>query len=333
MNIPIDRRAAWLPVLALALAVLAVWALTVGSSHIAFGRVVEALWNPGDAREDLVIWTVRMPRVVAAIAIGAALATAGAIMQAVTGNPLAEPGLLGINAGAAFAVVVTIVMFDNVAVYGLVWAAFLGAGLAAVIVYVLGSAGRAGATPVRLILAGVVVSTFLGSITAAILTLDAQTLDAVRLWTAGSLRGRTLSDIVPVLPYVGLALAAAMLTRNQYTALSLGSSVAQSLGQNQAVWRGIAALIVVGLAGGSVAIAGPAGFVGLVVPHLARLSVGVDYRWILPFSAIGGALLTIIADTVPRALLGLDVPIGVTLALVGAPYFIWLVRRRRGQPA
>jgi iron complex transport system permease protein len=327
----IDRRAALLPVLAVSLAALAIWALTIGSSHIAVGRVLEAIWNPGEGREDLVVWTVRVPRIVAAIAVGAALATAGAIMQAVTGNPLAEPGLLGVNAGASFAVVMTIALIDGVAVEALVWAAFIGAGLASVVVYALGSAGRSGPTPVKLVLAGVVITTFLGSITAAILILEAQTLDAVRLWTAGSLRGRTLSDITPVLPYILLALAAAMLTRSQYTALSLGSSIAQGLGQNQAVWRGISAVIVVGLAGGSVAIAGPVGFVGLVAPHLARLWVGADYRWILPFSAAGGALLTLAADAMPRALLNQDVPIGVTLALVGAPYFIWLVRRRSGQ--
>ncbi len=331
MNNSIDRRTVLLSGLAAALIVLAIWALTVGSSHIAFGRVLEALWSRGEAREDLVVWTVRLPRVVAAIAVGSALATAGAIMQAMTGNPLAEPGLLGVNAGAAFAVVLTIVFLDDIAVVGLVWAAFVGAAAAAVIVYVLGAAGRAGPTPIRLVLAGVVVSTFLGSITAAILTLDAQTLDAVRLWTAGSLRGRTLPEILPVLPYVLLALAAAMLTRSQYTALSLGASVAQGLGQNQILWRGIAALIIVGLAGGSVAIAGPAGFIGLVVPHLARMSIGAEYRWILPFSAIGGALLTVVADAMPRALLGLDVPIGVTFALIGAPYLIWLVRRRNGR--
>lgn len=327
----IDRRAALLPVLATALAVLAIWVLTIGSSNIAVGRVLEAIWKPGEGREDLVVWTVRLPRVAAAIAVGAALATAGAIMQAVTGNPLAEPGLLGVNAGASFAVVMTIVLVDGVAVDVLVWAAFVGAGLASILVYALGSAGRSGPTPVKLVLAGVVMSTLLGSITAAILILDAETLDAVRLWTAGSLQGRTLSDITPVLPYILLALGAAMLTRSQYTALSLGSSISQGLGQNQAVWRGISALIVIGLAGSSVAIAGPVGFVGLVAPHLARLWVGADYRWILPFSATGGALLTLVADAMPRALLDLDVPIGVTLALVGAPYFIWLVRRRSGQ--
>ncbi|WBU53938.1 iron ABC transporter permease [Paracoccus sp. SCSIO 75233] len=316
-----------------ALVVLALWALTVGSSDISLHRAMQALLSPADERADIVIRTVRLPRVIAAISAGAALAVAGAIMQAVTGNPLAEPGLLGVNAGASFAVVLAISLIGISGGGQLMWAAFLGAALAAVAVYTLGAAGRSGATPLKLVLAGVVVATFLGALTMSVLILDAQTMDVVRLWTAGSLRNRQMSQILPVLPWLMAALIAALLLREQFTALSLGAETSQALGQNPAMWRILSAVLVVGLAGGSVAIAGPLGFVGLVVPHIVRLSVGPDYRLILPFAALGGAGLALIGDTLPRAALGVDVPLGITMALIGAPFFIWLARRRSGAAA
>lgn len=316
----------------LALVVLALWALTVGSSDISLHRALQALLSPADERADIVIRTVRLPRVIAAISAGAALAVAGAIMQAVTGNPLAEPGLLGVNAGASFAVVLAISLIGISGGGQLMWAAFLGAALAAVAVYTLGAAGRSGATPLKLVLAGVVVATFLGALTMSVLILDAQTMDVVRLWTAGSLRNRQMSQILPVLPWLMAALIAALLLREQFTALSLGAETSQALGQNPAMWRILSAVLVVGLAGGSVAIAGPLGFVGLVV-HIVRLSLGPDYRLILPFAALGGAGLALFGDTLPRAALGVDVPLGITMALIGAPFFIWLARRRSGAAA
>ncbi|MEM1006947.1 MAG: iron ABC transporter permease [Pseudomonadota bacterium] len=324
----------YLPTLVLctALAGLSVWAISVGSTHIPMLTVVQALTDPSvDSREAQIIRTVRLPRVLAAIIVGAALAVAGAIMQAATNNPLADPGLLGVNAGAAFAVVVLIVIKGPAAGIGaLAWAAFLGAAVAAVLVYGLGALGRSGPTPVKLVLAGVVIGTFLAVLTMTILLVDGKTLDAVRLWTAGSLRGRVLGDVVQVMPYIALGLILAMLFRDQFTALSLGADVAQGLGQNPAKWRAVSAGIVVLLAGGSVAIAGPLGFVGLVVPHMARLTLGPDYRNILPLAMLGGALLTLLADALPRAVWRNDIPIGISLALVGGPFFIWLARRSSG---
>lgn len=314
--------------LAAALAVLAIWAVTVGSSDISLPRALQALAAPGDERADIVIRSVRLPRVIAALAAGAALAVAGAIMQAMTGNPLAEPGLLGINAGAGFAVVLAISLAGVTAGGTLVWAAFAGAALAAVAVYLLGSAGRGGATPLKLVLAGVVVSTFLGAVGMAVLVLDAQTLDVVRMWSAGSLKNREMAQVLPVLPWLAASLIAAMVLREQFTALSLGAETARGLGQNPLLWRLISGLLVVGLAGSAVAVAGPLGFVGLVVPHIARLMLGPDYRLILPFAALGGAGLALLADTLPRALLATDIPLGITMALIGAPFFIWLANSR-----
>lgn len=315
---------------AVALGLLALWALTVGASGFSLSEALRALASGGEDRTALVMQQVRLPRVMAALCVGAALAVAGAIIQAMTGNPLADPGLLGVNAGAALAVVSAIAFLGIDAMGALVWAAFGGAGAAAACVLALGAAGRAGAGPVRLILAGVVIGSFAGALTAAILVLDAQTQDVVRLWTVGSLRGRSLDVIASLLPYILVPLILALLIARQVTALSLGADVAQSIGQGQGLWRVLAALLVVALAGSAVAMAGPLGFVGLVVPHMARLTVGAEYRRILPVAALAGAGLTLLADTLPRALWARDVPVGVTLALIGAPVFVWLARRRSG---
>lgn len=314
----------------LALGVLSLWALTVGASGFSVGEALGALMSGGDDRAALVMQQVRLPRVFAALCVGAALAVAGAIIQAMTGNPLADPGLLGVNAGAALALVSAIAFLGLDAMGALVWVAFAGAGVAAACVLSLGAAGRAGAGPVRLVLAGVVIASFAGALTGAILVLDAQTQDVVRLWTAGSLRGRSLGVIVSLMPYVLVPLALSLLVARQVTTLSLGAEVAQSIGQGQGLWRVLAALLVVALAGSAVAMAGPLGFVGLVVPHIARICVGAEYRRILPVAALTGAGLVLVADTLPRALWARDVPVGVTLALIGAPVFVWLARRRSG---
>lgn len=308
---------------------LAIWSLTIGTSDIGVAEVISALTDPQGDRLDIVLREVRLPRVLSALAVGAALAIAGAIMQAVTANPMADPGLLGVNAGAAFAVVLAIAAGGVSAAGVLVWVAFAGAGTAALIVYALGAAGRSGATPVKLVLAGVVVASFLTAVTTSILVVDAQTFDVVRLWTAGSLKGRQLDDVLQVIPYTAIAIFAALVFRGQFNSMALGAELAEAVGQNQALWRGIAALLVVALAGGAVALAGPIGFVGLVVPHIVRLGFGPDHRVLLPLAAMAGAGLTVLADTLPRAFWDQDIPVGIMLALLGAPVFIWLARRAR----
>ncbi len=313
-------------------AALALWALTVGAAALTPADLLAALQSPeGQDRASVVLWQVRMPRLLGALAAGAGLAVAGAIMQALTGNPLADPGLLGVNAGAAFAVVLAVTLTGGMAGHAMVWTAFLGAAAAAVLVYVLGSIGRSGATPIKLVLAGAILSGFLLSLTTAMLMVDLQTLEEVRFWTQGSLKNRKITNLTPVLPYLGAGLVAAMLVRSQFTSLSLGAEIAAGLGQNQPLWRVVSAVVVVALAGSAVSMAGPVCFVGLVVPHIVRLSVGADYRWILPFCVTGGAGLMLLADTLPRALWTRDIPVGVTLALLGAPFFIWLARRRTGR--
>lgn len=327
-------RIAGLLALACAVGLVALWALTVGSSDLSFSRVLSAIWQGGEAREDLVVLTVRLPRVLAALAVGAALAAAGAMLQAVTRNPLADPGILGVNAGAAFAVVMLLALGQAGGRGSYVWAAFLGAAATVALVHALGMAGRRGGTPLRITLAGVVVGSFLISVTSAVLIFDAGTLDAVRIWTIGALTGIRMQDVQSILPWIGLGLIAALLTRRQVELLSMGEDVASGLGLNLTLWWRLTVVMVAMLAGGAVALAGPVGFVGLVVPHAVALIGRAGYGPRLPFVMLAGAGLLVLADTLPRAVWARDIPVGVALAIIGAPVFIWLAQgKQAGRPA
>jgi iron complex transport system permease protein len=277
--------------------------------------------------DHLVITTVRLPRVLSGVLVGASLGVAGAIMQGLTRNPLADPAILGISNGATFAVVLAVFVFGSIPMGA--YAAFGagGAAVAATIVYGIASVGRNGATPLKLTLAGVILTSFIGSMTTVMLLTSQETLEQVRFWTAGSLAGRDMALVVSVLPYVVLGLVLAMLLARQVTTLSLGDDVAKGLGQ-QTLWVKLAcAITVVVLAGASVALAGPIGFVGLIAPHLVRFTVGSDYRWILPYSAFVGALLVTVCDVFARIVIRpQEIPTGIMLALIGAPFFIALAR-------
>lgn len=311
----------------LLLIALLLWSITLGAAEITPQVVYTALFNYDPAQYDqLIIQTVRLPRVVAGVIVGAALAVAGALMQGLTRNPLADSGLLGINAGAAFAVVLLVTLTSAPALSSYALAALIGAGLAATFVYGIGALSG-GATPLRLTLAGVILTAFVTSLTTAILIEDQETLEQIRFWTAGSLAGRDFAIIAQTTPLIGVGLVGALLISPQITTISLGEDVAKGLGQNTLIVRSIAAVLVVLLAGGAVALAGPIGFVGLVIPHVARFIAGVDYRWIIPYSALLGGMLVTLADVAARVVLRpLELPVGVMLALVGAPFFIYLAR-------
>nr|WP_246659190.1 iron ABC transporter permease [Rhizobium sp. FY34] len=319
-------------VLAIAgLLVSAILAIMAGQNPISPSTVLSAIFQFDGSRDHLVVTLLRLPRIAAAMIAGAGLAVSGAIMQAVTRNPLASPGLLGINAGAAFAVVASLTLFGASVGNAQVWYAFAGAALAATCVFFIGSVGRIGATPLVMVLAGAVVATFLTSLTTAILIFDQTTLDAVRLWTVGSLSGRTMEQVLAVAPYTLAGLAGSLMLARHLTTLSLGTDVATALGQNAAFWRGLSVVIVILLSGSAVALVGPVGFVGLVVPHIIRLTISVDYRWIIPFSAVIGAFMVVVADLAGRIILAnQSFPVGVTMALIGAPFFLWLARYRTG---
>lgn len=325
------RLSKWLGLplgLALLLACLAL-SISVGAADISVETVFAALFHSDGSFEHLIIRTVRLPRVLAGAVVGAALAVAGAIMQGLTRNPLASPSLLGVNAGASFAVVLAVLILGSPLLSTYALFAFIGAAVAAVFVYALGSVGRGGATPLKLTLAGAVFTAFIGSFTTAILIMSQSTLEQVRFWTAGSLAGRELPLLLGTAPYILVGLVGALFLGRQITTLSLGDDVATGLGQNTAWLKVLAAVLVVLLAGGAVALAGPIGFVGLIVPHVVRFLVGVDYRWILPYSALLGGVLVTLADIGARLVIRpQELPVGVIMALVGAPFFIYLARTR-----
>jgi iron complex transport system permease protein len=305
-----------------------VWSITLGAADIKPETVFNALLHYDSTQfEHLIIRTVRLPRVLSGVVVGAGLAAAGAIMQGLTRNPLADSGILGINAGAAFAVVMSVYLIGDppMSIYAL--AALIGAAAAALIVYGLGSLRRGGATPLRLTLAGVILTSFVSSLTTAILIQDQETLDKIRFWTAGSLAGRDMDLLRQMTPIVLAGLVGSVLISRQITTISLGEDVAKGLGQNTLLVKAVAAVMVVLLAGGSVALAGPIGFVGLIVPHVARFVVGVDYRWIIPYSMILGGILITVADVAARLVLRpQELPVGIMMAVLGAPFFIFLAR-------
>ncbi len=313
------------------LAVVALASVAVGAKSIPFGTVVDSFTNYDPTVNDhLIVRALRVPRTAAGLLVGAALGVSGAVMQGVARNPLADPGLLGVNAGAALFVVVAIYSLGVTSLLGYVWFAFAGAAVASVIVYMLGSLGREGATPVRLALAGAALTALLGSITTTVLLIDVSTLDQFRFWVVGSLTGRDGTLVAQVAPFVIAGLVMAMACGRTLNALALGDDVARSLGQRVAWARVASFAAVVVLAGAATAIAGPIAFVGLTVPHVARAIVGPDYRWILPYSAVLAPILLLGADVIGRVVTRPgEVQVGIVTALVGAPFFIILVRRRR----
>lgn len=327
----IGSRSLLLPgliVVAVLLVLCLLWSITLGAADIDANTVFEALFHYDNTEfNHLIIQTVRLPRVLAGAMVGAALAVAGAIMQGLTRNPLADSGILGINAGAAFAVVLSVWLLGNPSLSVYAIAALGGAAVAAVIVYGLGSIGRGGATPLRLTLAGVILTAFVSALTTTILIQDQETLDQIRFWTAGALAGRDMPLVLQTAPILLVGMIGSLMISRQITTISLGEDVAKGLGQNTLYIKVIAALMVVLLAGGAVSLAGPIGFVGLIVPHMARFVAGVDYRWIIPYSALMGAVLVTVADVAARIVLRpQELPVGIMMAIIGAPFFIYLAR-------
>lgn len=325
------KRWLWLGLIlsAIALLICLAYSVTLGARDIPLRIILESFTTFDNSFDHLVIQTVRLPRSLMAIAVGAALAVSGAVMQGLTRNPLAETGILGIEAGGALAVVTTLFVFGTSSLTVYAGVAFLGAAIAAVSVYTLGTLGRGGATPLNLTVAGAAMTAFMYSIITSILIVSQRTLDEIRFWLAGSLSGRDFDLFLQIVPFLAGGLLLAFLLGRQITTLSLGEDVARSLGQ-QTVWiKVLAAISVVLLAGSSVAIAGPIGFIGLVIPHIVRFFIKTDYRWILPYSAVLGAILLLVSDIAARVLLKpQELPVGVMTALVGAPVFVYLTKAK-----
>jgi iron complex transport system permease protein len=325
------RRRLLVLVLLLALLGLAcVASVAVGAKPIPPAEVWSALVAPTGSENDIIIRALRIPRTILGVMVGAALGLAGALMQGHTRNPLAEPGILGVNAGAAFAIVLAIYLLGITSLLGFVWFGFAGALLASVLVFVLGSLGQGGATPVTLALAGIAVTVFLFALVQAMLLLSQETLDVYRFWVVGSLAGRDSAVILQVLPFLVAGLVFALANAPGLNALALGEDVAAALGQSVRLVRLVGVAAITLLAGGAVAAAGPITFLGLVVPHGARYVTGPDHRWVLPYSALLGAIVILIADVIGRVVMRPgELQVGIVLALLGAPFFIALVRRKR----
>lgn len=303
----------------------------IGAKPIAARTVIDALLanDPGNTNH-IIVTQLRVPRTVIGIGAGAALGAAGALMQGVTRNPLADPGLLGVNAGAAFGVVLAIWLVDAGSVFILVWFAFAGAAATSVLVYALGSMGRGSATPVRLALSGAAVSALLGAFTGAITLLDQGTLDRFRFWSVGSLSGRDANLTAQMMPFIGAGLIIAFAVARNLNALALGNDTARSLGTKVVRTRVAAGIGITILCGTAVSIAGPIGFVGLVIPHAVRVWFGPDQRWLIPACAIAGPCLLLGCDVVGRVIARPgEIQVGIMTAAIGGPAFVVLVRRTR----
>jgi len=320
-------------VVALGLLVVAiVVSIAVGSREIPLDVVWQTLVGraPAGSTDAVVILDSRLPRTTIAVAAGIGLAVSGALIQAVTRNPLADPGILGVTSGSAFAVAMAVGVLGITAVQGYLWFAFGGALAATVIVYLIGSTGREGSSPVRLTLAGVALGAVLSGIVTAMLLADPRGFAAMRAWESGSLAGRGWDGIVPVLPFLGAGVVLALAISRSLNAIALGDDLAVSLGARVTLVRSLAIVAVSLLAGGATAIAGPIAFVGLMVPHVARWIVGPDQRWIVAFALLLGPILLLFADVVGRVVLRPgELPAGIVTAVLGAPVLIALVRRQK----
>lgn len=309
------------------LMLLALAHLGLGARDLPVATMVEALvaYDPAQF-EHFIVQEMRLPRLVIALTVGAALAVAGALMQGITLNPLAAPDILGVNMGAAAAVVAaTFLGWGGPA--SLPWFAFAGALVTSVLVYLMGSVGRSGATPLKLTLAGVAVSAFLGALMSVAHLLNEEGFERLRVWLAGTLAGRDPEVFLMALPYLAAGFAIALLVARQITALGLGADVARGLGIHTVRLKLVALASVVLLCGAAVTVTGPIGFIGLVVPHMVRTFAGLDYRWVVPLSAVTGAAVLVAADIVARTLLApQELATGIVTALVGAPVFVALVR-------
>ncbi|WP_205745842.1 FecCD family ABC transporter permease [Egibacter rhizosphaerae] len=316
-------------VLAVGLAVAVLASLRFGSVALSTEAALGALLDFDGSSEHLIVRRMRLPRTMIGLGAGASLAVAGAIMQAATRNPLAGPGILGVNAGAAVAVVTTVHVAGAVTPRSSVWVALAGALTAALLVYVIGAAGRSGATPIKLALAGLVTTALLESWTSAALVLDRRTLDQVRFWLAGSLAGGEPELLWQVAPLMLAGIVLALLLARQLNALALGDDVARALGQRTGSVRVACLGVVVLLAGSAVAVAGPIAFVGLAVPHIARVLTGPDYRWVQAYAVVLGPTLLLAADVLGRVVARpSELQVGIVTALLGAPFLVALARRR-----
>ncbi|WP_112228646.1 FecCD family ABC transporter permease [Lentzea atacamensis] len=324
---PAVSRGAGLVLGVVALGFVALLSLAVGSRSIPLSTLLDVLASRDGSDSAFVVWELRIPRTLIGIAAGAALGVAGALMQALTRNPLADPGLLGVNAGASAAAAMSISVLGLTDLRAFVWFAFAGAALAGTVLYVI--AGRTGASPVRLALAGAAVSAALTGFTQAVILLDQNALDQMRFWTVGALERADLGTLTDVAPFLVVGLVLALLLARPLNVLSLGEEMGRSLGAHLGRTQLLTLIAVTLLAGAATAAVGPLVFVGLVAPHMVRVITGPDERWVVAYCAVFAPALLLLADVLGRVMAREEIDVGVVTALLGGPVFLILLRRNK----
>ncbi|QMU71621.1 iron ABC transporter permease [Streptacidiphilus sp. P02-A3a] len=327
-RVPVRAAGLLAALLLLGLAVLL--SIAVGSRSIPPGTVIHELLHYDGSDDGVVIRDLRVPRTALGLAVGASLGLAGTLMQSLTRNPLADPGLLGVNAGASAAVVAAISVLGLGSSAVDVWFALAGAAVAAVLVYLLGSRGRAAATPVRMALAGATVSAVLGALVSAMVLSDPEAFDDYRFWSVGALAGRPIQVLWQTGGFMLAGAVLALALARPLNALALGDDAGRALGARRGRTHVLTILAITLLCGAATAAAGPIGFVGLAVPHLARWFTGPDLRWVLPYSMVLAPVMLLLADVVGRVIAPPgEIEAGIVTAFVGAPFFVLLARRRK----
>ena len=325
------RRALGLVAALITLVVVIAASLAIGARDMPISEVLGAFFAPTGSDDQLVVLELRLPRTVLGILVGMGLGLAGGLIQALTRNPLADPGILGVNAGASLAITIGVAFFGISSITGYIWFAFAGALVATVGVYVIGSAGRSRTVdPIRLTLAGVAVAAVLTGLTKAILLTNERAFDAFRSWDVGAIAGRDFDTITAILPFIVIGTVLALALSHSLNAVALGDDLAASLGTSVNRTRVLSILAVTVLAGAATAAAGPIGFIGLMIPHIARWIVGPDQRWILGYSLVLSPVLLLASDVIGRVVMKPgELQVGVVTAFVGAPVLIALVRRKK----
>ncbi|MEE4568672.1 iron ABC transporter permease [Paenibacillus polymyxa] len=319
------RTIAWIALPFLLLAV-SVYGLAYGSVSIPLQEINQVLLHNDESTYRTILMDLRLPRVLVGLLVGACLAASGALLQGVMKNPLADPGIIGVSAGGGLAAVITMVMLPQLS-YLLPVTAFLGAFLSAIVIYLL--AWDRGASPVKIVLAGVAINALLGALTNGVMVMYSDRVQAVLPWLSGGLNGRSWHHLEFMAPYAIIGLIASLFAIKPANLLLLGDDSAQLLGQRVELQRMLIILLSALLAGTAVSVAGLIGFVGLVVPHVIRLLIGEDYRFLLPLSIVGGGTLVVLADTVARSWFDpIELPVGILLAVIGAPFFLILLKKR-----
>ncbi|TQR96973.1 iron ABC transporter permease [Paenibacillus ottowii] len=319
------RTIAWitLPILLL---VVSMYGLAYGSVSIPLQEINQILLHNDESTYRTILMNLRLPRVLVGLLVGACLAASGALLQGVMKNPLADPGIIGVSAGGGLAAVITMVMLPQLS-YLLPVSAFLGAFLSAIVIYLL--AWDRGASPVKIVLAGVAINALLGALTNGVMVMYSDRVQAVLPWLSGGLNGRSWHHLEFMAPYAIIGLIASLFAIKPANLLLLGDDSAQLLGQRVELQRMLIILLSALLAGTAVSVAGLIGFVGLVIPHIIRLLIGEDYRFLLPLSIVGGGTLVVLADTVARSWFDpVELPVGILLAVIGAPFFLILLKKR-----